>query len=96
MDIGEISEISELRKQIDAIDRELVELYRRRMETVGAIGQYKREHGLPVLDSGREKSLLDKVAKQAGEAYEEGIRELYQLLLEQSRRHQERDGGAEG
>ena len=41
-------EIQELRTRIDAIDRQIVELYGQRMETATAIGRIKRERGLPV------------------------------------------------
>ena len=81
-------DIQELRQQIDAIDRELVSLYCRRMETARAIGKYKRENGLPVLDSKRERELLNKVAELAGEENEQGIRALYRLLLDQSKQRQ--------
>ena len=81
-------DIQELRQQIDAIDRELTALYCRRMETARAIGQYKRENGLPVRDTERERELLNKVAELAGEENEQGIRALYQMLLDHSRLRQ--------
>ena len=84
-------DIKELREQIDGIDRELVDLYCRRMETAREIGRFKRENNLPVRDSGREKELLDRAAEQAGARHADGVRALYQLLLEQSRRQQEQD-----
>lgn len=85
-------DISELREQINEIDHEIVELYGRRMETARAIGRYKREHNLPVLDSERERSLLNKVAEQAGEENEQGVRALYHLLIDHSRMRQDMDG----
>ncbi len=88
-------EISELREQIDDIDRKLVELYCRRMDTAREIGRYKRENNLPVLDSERERNLLNKVAEQAGEENEQGIRALYQLLMDHSRLRQQLDGHPE-
>ena len=88
-------DISELREQINEIDHEIVELYGRRMEAARAIGRYKREHNLPVLDSERERSLLNKVAEQAGEENEQGVRALYHLLIDHSRMRQEMDGHPE-
>lgn len=88
-------DISELREQINEIDHEIVELYGRRMETARAIGRYKREQNLPVLDSERERSLLNKVAEQAGEENEQGVRALYHLLIDHSRMRQEMDGHPE-
>ena len=88
-------DISELREQINETDRQIVELYGKRMEIARAIGRYKREHNLPVLDSERERSLLNKVAEQAGEENEQGIRALYHLLIDHSRMRQEMDGHPE-
>ena len=88
-------DINELRKQIDDIDRQLVDLYCRRMETAREIGRYKRENGLAVTDSERERNLLNKVAEQAGEENEQGVRALYHLLLDHSRLRQQLDGHPE-
>ena len=92
---GFAMDISELRKQIDDIDSKLVDLYCRRMKTAREIGRYKRANGLPVLDSERERILLNKVAEQAGEENEQGIRALYQLLMDHSRLRQQLDGHPE-
>ena len=88
-------DINELREQINEIDCGIVELYGKRMETARAIGRYKREHNLPVFDSERERNLLNKVAEQAGEENEQGIRALYHLLMDHSRMRQEMDGHPE-
>ena len=88
-------DISELREQINQIDHEIVELYGKRMETAREIGRFKREHNLPVLDSERERELLNRVAEQAGEDNERGIQALYHLLMDHSRMRQEMDGHQE-
>ena len=88
-------DISELREQINQIDHEIVELYGKRMETAREIGRFKREHNLPVLDSERERELLNRVAEQAGKDNERGIRALYHLLMDHSRMRQEMDGHPE-
>ena len=88
-------DINELRQQIDGIDRQLVDLYCRRMDIARAIGRYKQENNLPVLDSERERNLLNKVAELAGEENEQGIRALYHLLLDHSRLRQQLDGRPE-
>ena len=43
-----MNRIEELRNEIDTIDSGIVDLYRRRMDVAHSIGQYKREHGIPV------------------------------------------------
>ena len=88
-------DISELREKIDGIDRRIVELYCERMEAARAIGRYKRENNLPVLDTERERSLLNRVAEQAGPENEQGIRALYNLLMDHSRLRQQLDGRPE-
>ena len=77
-------DIQELRKRIDEIDRQMVELYGKRMETAAQIGAYKRERGLPVLDTERERELLNKVGDQAGPEYGNGIRALFSMLMASS------------
>ena len=88
-------DINELREIIDETDREIVNLYGKRMETARAIGRYMREHNLPVFDSERERNRLNHVAEQAGEDYEQGVRALFHLLMDHSRMHQEMDGHPE-
>ena len=85
--------IGKLRAEIDRIDSELVRLYGERMKTAEQIGEYKREHHLPVRDEQREKELLDKVGRQAGEENADGVRELFALLMAQSRERQARIQG---
>lgn len=43
-------EIEKIRKRINELDKELFELLIRRMELAGKVGEYKKEHGLPVED----------------------------------------------
>lgn len=78
------------RQQLNELDGKIVELYIRRMEIAGAIGRYKKENGLPVKDENRERELLNRLGKQAGEEYEEGVRALFGLLIAHSCARQER------
>ncbi len=81
-------ELQELRKQIDEIDRSLVELFIKRMSCSANVAEYKREHGLPVLDASRERALLNKVSELSGEEFEEYTRTLYSTILDLSRSYQ--------
>lgn len=51
--------LSDLRQQIDHIDEQLLELLARRMKISGEIGEYKREHEIPVVQSNRYRELLE-------------------------------------
>ena len=81
-------ELNEYRKQIDEIDRELVELFVRRMNVAAGVADYKRQHNLPVLDASRERALLNKISELAGEEFEDYACTLYNTLLDVSRSYQ--------
>ena len=58
--------IDALRARIDVIDENLLKLLRDRMNVSQAIGQYKKEHNVAILQAGRwEQVLSDMVAKGA-------------------------------
>ena len=59
--------LEQMREEINQIDQELVDLFRRRMELSKSIGAYKQANQLPVQDPARERELLGRVAEQAGE-----------------------------
>ena len=56
--------ITELRKQIDSIDNDLIELLAKRMRVAREIGQYKKEHKMTVLQSKRYSEIIDKRGAQ--------------------------------
>ncbi len=86
-------ELNELRQQIDEIDRELVSLFIRRMNCSAGVAEYKREHGLPVLDASRERALLNKISEISGSEFEEYSRTLYSTILSLSRSYQHKQLG---
>ena len=49
--------IDELRKEIDRIDKELIALFERRMDTARAIGRIKRENSIAIKNEGREEQV---------------------------------------
>ncbi len=53
-----------LRRQIDEIDNALIEMLAKRMRLSREIGQYKREHGMTVVQTGRYSEILDKRGAQ--------------------------------
>ncbi len=88
-------DIQDYRAKIDQVDSELVRLYGERMKITREIGRYKREHNLPVLDTERERNLLNRVGEMAGEENENGVRALFGFLMSQSRTGQLLDGRKE-
>ena len=81
-------DLSEIRSEIDIIDAQLVELYKKRMTLSANVAEYKRENNMPILDSSRERALLNKVSELSGEEFEEYTRTLYSTILDLSRAYQ--------
>jgi chorismate mutase len=50
--------LNEAREIINEVDREMALLFRRRMEAVKMVAEYKIERGLPVLDAKREEAVI--------------------------------------
>lgn len=88
-------DLEQLREEIDQIDQQMVELFKARMEAAGQVAAYKKEHGLPVLDAGRERTLLNKVSQQAGEELADYAQSVYRTLLSASRSYQNAKIGGE-
>ena len=53
-----MDQLRELRDQIDQIDRQMVALFEQRMSVVCRVAEFKREQGMPILQSDREKICL--------------------------------------
>ena len=82
--------LSELRSQIDKLDDELLELLVRRMRVSRDIGQYKKEHNMPILQAKRYEDLLARRAEQAVQLGmdREFMRSVLQAIHEESIRQQ--------
>ncbi len=80
--------LSDIREEINEIDREMVELFKRRMACAASVAKYKAEHNLPVLDSERERALLTKICNMAGEELDTYALTLYNTMLDVSKAYQ--------
>lgn len=82
--------LSELRKQIDELDDQLVELLSKRMRISREIGQYKKEHSMPVLQTLRYDEILNnRIAKAAKmDMNEEFMKVIIEAIHSESVRQQ--------
>jgi chorismate mutase len=82
--------LATLRKQIDEIDNDLIDLLARRMGISREIGQYKKEHGLTVVQTKRYSEILDKRAAQGALRGIESdcIKKIFESIHEESVRQQ--------
>ena len=84
-----MNELEKLRVEIDDIDTKICKLFEKRMEVAKAIGQYKKENGLEVLDSKREDIVLEKASKRIkNKNLEKYYLELVKELMELSKKYQ--------
>lgn len=83
-------ELKDYRKEIDAIDAELIELFARRMDVSAGIAEYKKSQGLPALDAAREREKLRSLAEKSPEHLRDYTVRLYSLMFELSRSYQNR------
>lgn len=86
--------INQLRKQIDELDNQLMDLLAKRMRVCREIGQYKKEHNMTVLQTGRYNEILNKrgaqgslcgmdanfVKKVFEEIHEESVRQQMEII----------------
>jgi len=86
--------LPELREEVGLVDEELCALFAQRFELARRIGKKKRQSGLPVTDSERERVVREnwqRMAKQMGVNLEFAER-LVSLLMDEAKRVQNREG----
>jgi chorismate mutase len=75
--------VRDYRERIAATDRELLTTVNRRIELVRELKEHKTAAGLDFVDRGQEERLIDRLAAaNPGPLSEDGLRALYQALLE--------------
>ncbi len=74
------------RARIDAIDAKIVRLLEERMDVCMDVARFKRARGLAVLQSERERTVLDKAeARLKNSDYAPGVRMVYESMMAASR-----------
>ena len=84
-----MDDLQALRSQIDAIDRQIADLFCQRMAVTKKVGEYKAARGLPVLDRSRERQVLSAKAALAGDELRADITTLFETIMAISRRQQQ-------
>ena len=93
-------DLSELRVEIDNVDRQMVELFEKRMDIASRIADYKIANGKKVFDRDREIQKIKAVKELAHSDFNKvGVEELFSQLMSVSRKLQYQklqDAGASG
>lgn len=77
------------RQAIDAIDRELVQLFEKRTRIVEEVAHIKLDNHLPVLDASREQLVIEKVQSYLTDtSLSQDLADLYTEIMRLSRLHQ--------
>ncbi len=85
-----MKDLNELRREIDAIDRQIVALFEQRMAVTEQVGRYKLANGIPVLDRSREEQVLaGKTALLQDKSLSSDVTELFETIMAISRRQQQ-------
>lgn len=91
-----MNRLDELRREIDAIDEQLVRLLSARAACALEIGREKKEKGLEVYQPARETEVLGHVqAVNAGPLDNEAIKRLFERIIDEARRLERQAEAAE-
>ena len=78
-----MNELEQYRKDIDEIDQELTRLFELRLNTVLKVGDYKKQHALPVLDATREKAVIERnVGRLLDPQFEPQVTQFFQSMMD--------------
>ena len=82
--------IAQLRHQIDDLDNQIMDVLAKRMRVCREIGQYKKEHNMTVLQTGRYNEILDKRGAQGSLCGMDPqfVKQIYEHIHEESVRQQ--------
>ncbi len=82
-------DLLESRRKIDDIDRQMVELFEKRMELAMDIADYKKSVGKPIFDAAREEEKLTALRAMAGSEFnKKAVADLFKQIMSMSRRLQ--------
>ena len=76
--MSEKKSLEQLRKEIQATDKEMAALFERRMHLVEGVIRWKMEKSLPILDEEREEMLLHADLANISDP---ALKEYYELFL---------------
>lgn len=80
--------LNEYRKALDAIDDRIIAAFSERMDTVDAIGAWKREHRVEAFDPDREQAMLTRLCAEVPEQRRDAVKALYAAILSISKAQQ--------
>lgn len=84
-----MKDLSEIRKRIDEIDTQLVDLLKERMKCASDVAEYKREKKMAVYDKAREDVKLETISSMAQDSFmKRSLKEIFRQIMSISRKYQ--------
>ena len=86
-----MSNLDVYREEIDAIDKELIRLFEKRMNVVLNVARYKKENNMEIFQNGREEEVINKAVNNiVNKDYAKEVKEFITSTMEISRGLQKR------
>lgn len=86
-----MSKLDMAREIINSCDKEMIELFKKRMYAASLVAEYKKENNLPILDSKREETIINKnVELLDNKELETYYLEFFKTLLKVSKDYQKK------
>ena len=83
-------DLSDIRKELDEVDSQIIMLYEKRMMLSESIAACKHVSGLNIYDPKREVIKINQVVSSVVDPIDEdGVRELFELLMKHSKERQQ-------
>jgi len=81
-----MEQLEQFRKELNEIDNNLVELLGRRFKIIRAVGDYKKDNNIPMMQSKRVEEVKDRCAKM-GQQYNLDntfVRNIYTVIIDEA------------
>lgn len=78
-------ELSELRKDINDIDSEIIKLFQKRMECSFGVAEYKIKNNMPVFQADREKEIIQRIKSCVPQELENSAEVFFTTLMDISK-----------
>ncbi|AJA49866.1 P-protein [Clostridium pasteurianum DSM 525 = ATCC 6013] len=81
-----MKDLEELREEIDAIDKQMVALFEKRIEAVLQVAEYKSKNSIPILNAEREKQVIEKnIASLKNKKFSNATENFFKAIMSISR-----------
>ncbi len=82
--------LNDVRAKINAVDKQMMELFKERMALSEEVARIKKENNIPLVDSSREAQVIQRAIQITGEELKEETTILVQTLMDLSKAWQKK------